>query len=81
MIKGCVRNNARENLKSIILTTIKPPKKSKLKRKTGNGLKMSPIQFHDKPESPPYRTVEMVASIADVDLDERIINLFTGDHL
>jgi len=33
------------------------------------------------PESPPCRTVEMVAKIAGVDLDRQLVNSSAKDHL
>ena len=42
---------------------------------------MSSIKFYYMPESPPCRTVEMVAKIAGVDLDRQLVNLSAKDHL
>lgn len=40
-----------------------------------------PIDFYYMAESPPCRTVEMVAKAAGVELNKRPVNLFTQEHL
>lgn len=42
---------------------------------------MPTVEFYYMPESPPCRTVEMVANMAGVTLNKHYINLFTKEHL
>lgn len=42
---------------------------------------MSPVDFYFMPESPPCRSVMMVANILNVDLKKHYLNLATGDHM
>lgn len=42
---------------------------------------MPSIEFYYMPESPPCRTVEMVAELVGVTLNKHYVNLFTKEHL